>query len=152
MIVIEPRKLSVCGRIGSWFGVPRLSRFTASLSSMPTLISCRCLVAGGGKRRRVAGGVRRCRSRVDCHCRAWPEHRGCTWRDGQLMVFARAINYLWDGHRGRDIGIDSFTTQLVVNRRLTHRENTVEVALPGRHNRGVYRLWSGREIVCTACG
>ncbi len=54
--------------------------------------------------------------------------------------------------RGWDIGIDPFTTQLVINRRLTHRADTVEAAQEGQHHRGVYRLWMGREIVCTGCG
>ncbi len=70
----------------------------------------------------------------------WPEHHGRTRPDGQPRVFAGMTDQLWVSPGGRDIGVDPLTTQLVINRRLTHRPDTVEAALRGRQRRGVDRL------------
>jgi hypothetical protein len=76
----------------------------------------------------------------------WSEHRGRNRRASQPRVFAGVTDQLRVSPGGRDIGVDSLTTQLVINRRLTHRPDTVEAALQGRQRRGVYRLWSGTRL------
>jgi hypothetical protein len=53
---------------------------------------------------------------------------------------------LWINPGGRDIGVDSLTTQLVINRCLPHRADTLRAGLRGRQHRGVDRLWNGYEI------
>ena len=73
----------------------------------------------------------------------WSEHHRRNRRDNQHSVFAGVPDQLRVSPGGRDIGIDSLATQLVINRRLTHRADTVEAAPWGRQRRGVYRLWSG---------
>ncbi len=73
----------------------------------------------------------------------WSEHHRRNRRDNQQRVFAGVTDQLWVHPGGGDIGVDPLTTQLVINRRLTHRPDTVEAALRGRQRRGVYRLWSG---------
>jgi hypothetical protein len=76
----------------------------------------------------------------------WAEHRGRNRRDGQPRVFAGVTDQLWISPGGRDISIDSLTTQLVINRRLTHRADTLGAGLRGRQHRGVDRLWSGTRL------
>jgi hypothetical protein len=151
MIVIEPRKLRICRHSGSRFGVRYRSRSTFPCS-VPPAITCRCargcrVVAGRGERRRTASGVCRCLSRVDCQRKACSRspHRGCP--SSLTCWLTRRVR-----PRGWDIGIDSLTTQLVINRRLSHEADTLEALRRGLHHRGVYRLWSGYEIVCTGCG
>jgi hypothetical protein len=76
----------------------------------------------------------------------WSEHRGRNRRDGQPRVFAGVTDQLRVSPGGRDIGVDSLATQLVINRRLTHRPDTVEAALQGRQRRGVDRLWVAARL------
>ena len=80
------------------------------------------------------------------------EHRGRNRRDGQHRVTTGVTDQLRVSSGGRDIGIDPLTTQLVINRRRTHRANTLGLGLRRRQRRGVYSLWSGYEIVYTDCG
>jgi hypothetical protein len=76
----------------------------------------------------------------------WSEHHRRNRRDNQHTVFTGATDQLRVSPGGRDIGVDPLTTQLVINRRLTHRPDTVEAALQGRQHRGVDRLWSGTRL------
>jgi hypothetical protein len=71
------------------------------------------------------------------------EHHRRNRRASQHRVFAEVTDQLRVSPGGRDIGVDPLTAQLVINRRLTHRPDTVGAALQGRQRRGVYRLWSG---------
>jgi hypothetical protein len=82
----------------------------------------------------------------------WSEHHRRNRRDGQHSVFAGATDQLRVSPGGRDIGVDSLTTQLVINRRLTHRPDTVEAALQGRQHRGVYRLWVAAKLCVQTVG
>jgi hypothetical protein len=69
----------------------------------------------------------------------WAEHRRRNRRDGQ----AGMTDQLWVSPGGRDISVDPLTTQLVINRCLPHRADTLELGLRQRQHRGVDRLWSG---------
>jgi hypothetical protein len=51
----------------------------------------------------------------------WSEHRGRNGPDGQQRLFSGVTDPLWISPGGRDIGVDSLTTQLVINRCLPHR-------------------------------
>jgi hypothetical protein len=82
----------------------------------------------------------------------WSEHRRRNRRDDQQRVLPGVTDQLRVSPGGRDIGVDSLATQLVINRRLTHRADTLGAGLRGRQHRGVDGLWSGCEIVCTDCG
>ncbi|MDT7716818.1 MAG: hypothetical protein QOH09_2810 [Pseudonocardiales bacterium] len=82
----------------------------------------------------------------------WSEHRGRNRRDGQHSVFTGATDQLRVSPGGRDIGVDSLTTQLVINRRLTHRPDTLGAGLRGRHHRGVDRLWVGAKLCVQTVG
>ena len=79
---------------------------------------------------------------VEISCWAWAEYRSRNRRANQHRLFAGMTEQLWISPGGRDISVDPLTTQLVINRRLTHRADTVEAAPWGRQRRGVYRLWS----------
>ena len=81
------------------------------------------------------------------------EHRGRNGPDGQHRLFAGVTDPLWISPGGRDIGVDSLTTQLVINRCLTHRADTLGAGLRGaaapwcgqaveRVRNCVYRLWT----------
>jgi hypothetical protein len=71
----------------------------------------------------------------------WSDPRGRTRRDDQHVVSAAATDHLRDSLSGRDIGVDSLTTQLVINRCSAHRADTVGAGCGG-----------GITVVCTACG
>jgi hypothetical protein len=71
----------------------------------------------------------------------WSEHRGRNRRDGQHSVFTGVTDQLWVSPSGRDVGVDSLATQLVINRRVTHRAETLGAAQRGRQHRGVDKLW-----------
>jgi hypothetical protein len=82
----------------------------------------------------------------------WSEHRGRNRRDGQHSVFTGATDQLRVSPGGRDIGVDSLATQLVINRRLTHRADTLGAGLRVRHHRGVDRLWVGAKLCVQTVG
>jgi hypothetical protein len=67
-------------------------------------------------------------------------------------VSAAATAHLRASLSGRDIGVDSLTTQLVINRCSAHRAHTVEAGLRGRQQPWCVQAVGGREIVCTGCG
>ncbi len=52
----------------------------------------------------------------------WFEHRG---RVGEPVVCAGVIERLRVSPGGRDLGVDSLATQLVINRRVAHGTNTL---------------------------
>jgi hypothetical protein len=66
----------------------------------------------------------------------WAEHRRRNRRDDQPRVFAGMTDQLRVSPGGRDISVDSLTTQLVINRCLPHSADTL----------------GGCEMVCTDCG
>jgi hypothetical protein len=80
----------------------------------------------------------------------WSDHHGRTRRDDQHVVSAAATDHLRVSVSGRDIGVDSLTTQLVINRCSAHRAHTVEAGLRGRQHRGVYRLWVDARLCVQA--
>ncbi len=84
----------------------------------------------------------------------WTWSDGRNWRDGQSRVFAGVTDQLRVSPDGRDISVDSLTTQLVIDRCLTHRADTLGLGLRERQHRWcgqpveqarnfVYRLWMG---------
>jgi hypothetical protein len=100
-----------------------------------------------GMSTRDSAGLRRDQS-LDLVARTHRRNR----RDGQHRLFAGVTDQLRVSPDSRDIGVDSLTTQLVINRRLTHRADTLGAGLRGRQHSDVDSLWSGYEIVCTDCG
>lgn len=82
----------------------------------------------------------------------WPEHHRRNRRDGQHRVFAGATDQLRVSPSGRDISVDSLATQLVINRRLPHRTDTLGAGLRGRYHRGVDRLWVGAKACVQTVG
>jgi hypothetical protein len=68
------------------------------------------------------------------------------------VVSAAATDHLRVSLNGRDIGVDSLTTQLVINRCSVHRAHTVGAGLRGRQHRGVYRLWVDARLCGQAVG
>ncbi|MDT7714349.1 MAG: hypothetical protein QOH09_341 [Pseudonocardiales bacterium] len=83
----------------------------------------------------------------------WSGHRGRNRRGGEQMVFAGVvIAPLRVIPGGRDIGDESLATQLLINRRLAHRADTIGAGLWGRHHRGVYRVWVNARLCVQAVG
>ena len=80
----------------------------------------------------------------------WSDHHGRTRRDDQHVVSAAATDHLRVSVSGRDIGVDSLTTQLVINRCSAHRAHTVEAALRERQHHGVYSLWVDTRLCVQA--
>jgi hypothetical protein len=89
---------------------------------------------------------------VEISHRTWAEHHRRNRRDDEPRVFAGMTEQMRVSPGGRDISVDSLTTQLVINRCLPHSADTLGLSLRGRQHRSVYRLWSGCEMVCTDCG
>lgn len=73
----------------------------------------------------------------------WFEHRG---RVGEPVVCAGVIERLRVSPGGRDLGVESLATQLVINRRVAHGTNTLGVGFAGQHRPGVDRRWMNARL------
>lgn len=79
---------------------------------------------------------------VEIRRRTWSEHRRRNRRDDQQRVFPGVTDQLRVSPDGGDISVDSLTTQLVINRRLAHRADTLRLGSTG----------AAAQVVWKGCG
>lgn len=64
--------------------------------------------------------LRRVLVRCEIICCLWGSAACRTRRAGRQAVFLEVIDPLWVGFGGRDLGVDSLATELVIDRGLAH--------------------------------